>query len=114
MAARQQMAARHPHSPAADNAQAAPSSLQVAVIKGKDGRNRGFAFVTMSTAEEAAAAAEKLNSRELMGRPARLNWWESGDDKVEVAKADSEVEVVNIEGASVDNASTDGGEDKQE
>lgn len=34
----------------------------VKVIKGKDGRNRGFAFVTMSTAEEAAAAAEKLNS----------------------------------------------------
>lgn len=32
------------------------------VIKGKDGRNRGFAFVTMSTAEEAAAAADKLNS----------------------------------------------------
>lgn len=34
----------------------------VKVIKGKDGRNRGFAFVTMSTAEEAAAAADKLNS----------------------------------------------------
>ena len=32
------------------------------LIKGKDGRNRGFAFVTMSTAEEAAAAVEKLNS----------------------------------------------------
>jgi hypothetical protein len=49
-----------------------------------------------------------------MGRPVRLNWLESGDDKVEVAKADSEVEVVNIEGASIDHASTDGGEDKQE
>jgi RNA recognition motif-containing protein len=34
----------------------------VKLIKGKDGRNRGFAFVTMSTAEEAAAAVEKLNS----------------------------------------------------
>jgi hypothetical protein len=43
-----------------------------------------------------------------------LNWRESGDDKVEVAKADSEVEAVNIEGACVDDASTDGGEDKQE
>jgi RNA recognition motif-containing protein len=32
------------------------------VIKGKDGRNRGFAFITMSTAEEAAAAVEKLNA----------------------------------------------------
>lgn len=40
-----------------------------------------------------------------MGRPVRLNWRESGDDKVEV---------VNIEGASVDDARTDGGEDKQE
>jgi RNA recognition motif-containing protein len=27
----------------------------------KDGRKRGFAFVTMSTAEEAAAAVEKFN-----------------------------------------------------
>jgi RNA recognition motif-containing protein len=32
------------------------------VIKGEDGRNRGFAFITMSTAEEAAAAVEKLNA----------------------------------------------------
>ena len=36
--------------------------LVMKLIKGKDGRNRGFAFVTMSTAEEAAAAVEKLNS----------------------------------------------------
>jgi RNA recognition motif-containing protein len=34
----------------------------VKLIKGKDGRNRGFAFVTMSTAVEAAAAVEKLDS----------------------------------------------------
>ena len=27
----------------------------------KDGRKRGFAFVTMATAEEAAAAAEKFD-----------------------------------------------------
>jgi RNA recognition motif-containing protein len=32
------------------------------VIKGKDGRNRGFAFITMSTAEEAAAAVDKFNA----------------------------------------------------
>jgi RNA recognition motif-containing protein len=31
------------------------------VIKLKDGRKRGFAFVTMSTTEEAAAAVEKFN-----------------------------------------------------
>lgn len=34
----------------------------VKVIKGKDGKKKGFAFVTMATAEEAAAAVEKLNS----------------------------------------------------
>uniref|UniRef100_A0A453CWW7 RRM domain-containing protein n=2 Tax=Aegilops tauschii subsp. strangulata TaxID=200361 RepID=A0A453CWW7_AEGTS len=33
----------------------------VEVIKMKDGRKRGFAFVTMATAEEAAAAAEKFD-----------------------------------------------------
>ena len=32
------------------------------VIKGMDGKKKGFAFVTMATAEEAAAAVEKLNS----------------------------------------------------
>ncbi|KAG8082935.1 hypothetical protein GUJ93_ZPchr0014g46750 [Zizania palustris] len=40
----------------------------VEVIKAKDGRKRGFAFVTMATAEEAAAAVEKLNSFDVMGR----------------------------------------------
>jgi hypothetical protein len=49
-----------------------------------------------------------------MGRPIRLQWKESGDDKDEVVKADGEVETVNTEGASVDDASNDGGEDKQE
>lgn len=48
-----------------------------------------------------------------MGRPVRLQWRESGDDKVEVGKADDEIEAVNFEGASVDDANTDG-EDKQE
>ena len=71
--------------------------------------------------------------QELMGRPVILKWKESGDDKDEVVKAgsneqqvgpptvkkkvlkaDGEVETVNTEGASVDDASDDGGEDKQE
>jgi len=34
--------------------------------------------------------------------------------KKKVVKADGEVETVNTEGASVDDASDDGGEDKQE
>jgi hypothetical protein len=49
-----------------------------------------------------------------MGRPLRLHWKESGDDKVEVVKADAEVQTVNTEGASADDASDAGGENKHE
>nr|CAB3488092.1 unnamed protein product [Digitaria exilis] len=49
----------------------------VELIKGKDGRNRGFAFVTMSTAEEAAAAVEKLNSHDVMGRAIKVEFSKS-------------------------------------
>jgi len=37
------------------------------------GRSRGFAFVELSTAEQAAAATEKLNGYELGGRVLRVN-----------------------------------------
>jgi RNA recognition motif-containing protein len=37
------------------------------------GRPRGFAFVTMGTAEEAKVAAEKLNGHELDGRVLTVN-----------------------------------------
>jgi len=37
------------------------------------GRPRGFAFVTMGTAEEAKVAAEKLNGQELDGRVLTVN-----------------------------------------
>ncbi|KAK4769465.1 hypothetical protein SAY86_027615 [Trapa natans] len=37
------------------------------------GRSRGFGFVTMSTAEEVEAAAEKFNGYELDGRPLMVN-----------------------------------------
>ena len=37
------------------------------------GRPRGFAFVELSTADQAAAAAERLNGRELDGRALRVN-----------------------------------------
>jgi RNA recognition motif-containing protein len=37
------------------------------------GRPRGFAFVELSTPEQAAAATEKLNGRELGGRALRVN-----------------------------------------
>ena len=37
------------------------------------GRSRGFAFVTMGTAEEAKIAAEKVNGVELGGRQLTVN-----------------------------------------
>jgi RNA recognition motif-containing protein len=37
------------------------------------GRPRGFAFVELSTPEQAAAATEKLNGWELAGRALRVN-----------------------------------------
>ena len=37
------------------------------------GRSRGFAFVELSTAAQAAAATEKLNGYELSGRALRVN-----------------------------------------
>ncbi|KAG8374241.1 hypothetical protein BUALT_Bualt11G0110800 [Buddleja alternifolia] len=37
------------------------------------GRSRGFGFVTMSTAEEAEAAAQQFNGYELQGRALRVN-----------------------------------------
>lgn len=38
------------------------------------GRSRGFGFVTMSTAEEAEAAARQLNGYQLEGRELRVNY----------------------------------------
>ncbi|KAL6838871.1 hypothetical protein ACP4OV_031307 [Aristida adscensionis] len=46
----------------------------VEVIKGKDGRKRGFAFVTMATTEEAAAAVEKLNATDVQGRTIKVEF----------------------------------------
>ncbi len=37
------------------------------------GKSRGFAFVTMSTAEEAEAAARDMDNKEVDGRPVRVN-----------------------------------------
>ncbi|KAL2500293.1 29 kDa ribonucleoprotein B [Forsythia ovata] len=37
------------------------------------GRSRGFGFVTMSTAQEAAVAAQQFNGYEIEGRPLRVN-----------------------------------------
>ncbi|GAA0168273.1 RNA splicing factor [Lithospermum erythrorhizon] len=44
----------------------------VEIIKHKDGKNRGFAFVTMATGEEAQAAIDKFNASELSGRTIRV------------------------------------------
>ena len=37
------------------------------------GRSRGFAFVTMATAEEAQKAISEMNGQQLDGRPLRVN-----------------------------------------
>ncbi|XP_027080190.1 28 kDa ribonucleoprotein, chloroplastic isoform X2 [Coffea eugenioides] len=44
----------------------------VEIIKQKDGKNRGFAFVTMASGEEAQAAIKKFDSHELSGRIIRV------------------------------------------
>src|SRR5437762_12434130 len=44
------------------------------VVEDSDtGRSRGFAFVEMSTKEEAAAAIEQLNGKEVGGRALKVN-----------------------------------------
>jgi cold-inducible RNA-binding protein len=43
------------------------------VIDRESGRSRGFAFVSMSTEEEAAAAIAELNGADLDGRALRVN-----------------------------------------
>ncbi|XP_004245902.1 28 kDa ribonucleoprotein, chloroplastic [Solanum lycopersicum] len=46
----------------------------VEIIKTKDGKSRGFAFVTMSSGEEAQAAIDKLDSYEVSGRIIRVEF----------------------------------------
>ncbi|GER43695.1 RNA-binding (RRM/RBD/RNP motifs) family protein [Striga asiatica] len=46
----------------------------VEIIKHKDGKNRGFAFVTMASGEEALAAIEKFDAYELVGRIIRVQF----------------------------------------
>ncbi|KAG8374610.1 hypothetical protein BUALT_Bualt10G0013300 [Buddleja alternifolia] len=46
----------------------------VEIIKQKDGKNRGFAFVTMATGEEAQAAIQKYDSFEVAGRIIRVQF----------------------------------------
>ena len=44
------------------------------VIEDRDtGRSKGFAFVEMSTKEEAAAAIEQFNGKEIAGRALKVN-----------------------------------------
>jgi RNA recognition motif-containing protein len=45
----------------------------VNIIRYPDGRSKGFGFVEMSKTAEAENAVEKLNGKELMGRPLRID-----------------------------------------
>jgi RNA recognition motif-containing protein len=48
--------------------------VDVHVVTDRDtGRSRGFAFVTMATSQEAAAAIEQLHGTLLDGRPLRVD-----------------------------------------
>ncbi|KAF6136056.1 hypothetical protein GIB67_000460 [Kingdonia uniflora] len=46
----------------------------VEVIKQKDGRNRGFAFITMASFDEARAVIDKFDSYEVSGRIIRVDF----------------------------------------
>ncbi|RID67034.1 hypothetical protein BRARA_D02139 [Brassica rapa] len=46
----------------------------VEIIKQKDGKNRGFAFVTMSSGEEAQSAVDKFDSFQVSGRIIRVSF----------------------------------------
>ncbi|XP_057510170.1 33 kDa ribonucleoprotein, chloroplastic-like [Actinidia eriantha] len=46
----------------------------IEIIKQKDGKSRGFAFVTMDSGEEAQAVIDKFNSQELLGRVIRVEF----------------------------------------
>ncbi|KAF4357989.1 hypothetical protein F8388_008497 [Cannabis sativa] len=60
----------------------------VEIIKQEDGKNRGFAFVTMSSGDEAQAAIEKFNLQEVSGRVIR----------VEFAKQEAEAALSSLDG----------------
>ncbi|KAK7307312.1 hypothetical protein VNO77_40253 [Canavalia gladiata] len=44
----------------------------VQIVKNQEGRNRGYAFVTMASGEEAQAAVDKFDSHEISGRIIRV------------------------------------------
>ena len=45
----------------------------VSLVRGEDGRPRGFGFVTMNNDDEARAAMEELNGKDLEGRALNIN-----------------------------------------
>ncbi|GAB2273065.1 hypothetical protein Dimus_007873 [Dionaea muscipula] len=64
---------------------------RVNFAKTKDGKNRGYAFVTMGTREEADAAIEKLNSMELSGRIMTVEYVKGANNPLSGASDDSPV-----------------------
>ena len=61
---------------------AAGTVESASVIEDRDtGRSRGFAFVEMATAEEAAAAIEQFNGKEFGGRNLTVNEAKPREDR---------------------------------
>ncbi|KAK2373955.1 28 kDa ribonucleoprotein, chloroplastic [Trifolium repens] len=51
--------------------------ISVEIIKNKDGKGKGYAFVTMDTGEEAQAVVDKFNGHEISGRIVRVEFSKS-------------------------------------
>ncbi|KAK2427781.1 33 kDa ribonucleoprotein, chloroplastic [Trifolium repens] len=51
--------------------------ISVEIIKNKDGKGKGYAFVTMDTGEEAQAVVDKFNGHEISGRIVRVEFAKS-------------------------------------
>ncbi len=55
--------------------------LAKVIVDRMSNRSKGFGFVTMGTVEEATAAIDKLNNRDVQGRPLRVHFSNSDEQR---------------------------------
>ncbi len=70
-------------------------------------RSKGYAFVEMTTIDEARRAAEKLHDQDFMGRKLAVTGAKSGGPKGKAAEADDIEKTSEDQSADVDTKSTD-------